>query len=167
MGQRGMGRRHVLWMYLGFAVAVGSIAAYALAATIWQAVLIGLVEGAGMTVGNVVWETLVHTHVPSRLMGRVSGFDWFVSMALAHADLVCADGADRSRAGRRDDDDRRRRAGRCRCSGVPPGPGAARPRAAGVRLRLAGTVGPYDHAMILVRGFAPKEACKGAAGARK
>ena len=82
MGQRGMGRRHVLWMYLGFAVAVGSIAAYALAATVWQAVLIGLVEGAGMTVGNVVWETLVHTHVPSRLLGRVSGFDWFVSMAL-------------------------------------------------------------------------------------
>src|SRR3954447_12170067 len=82
MGQRGMGRRHVLWIYLGWAVAVGSLAAYALAATVWQAVLIGVVEGAAMTVGNVIWETLVHTHVPNRLLGRVSGLDWFASMGL-------------------------------------------------------------------------------------
>lgn len=82
IGQRGMGRRHVLWMYFGWAVAVGCIAFYALAATIWEAVLIGLVEGAAMTVGNVIWGTLVHTHVPSRILGRVSGFDWFVSMGL-------------------------------------------------------------------------------------
>jgi hypothetical protein len=44
--------------------------------------LASVIRGVGLTVGLVIWMTLIHTLVPRELMGRVSSFDWFVSIGL-------------------------------------------------------------------------------------
>jgi MFS family permease len=90
LGQRGMAQRHVLWMYLGWAVSVGLLAGYAVAAEAWQAMAISFVSGAAFTLGNVTWTTLLHLHVPTHMLGRVSGFDWLVSIGLTPVSFALA-----------------------------------------------------------------------------
>ena len=53
-----------------------------LATAVWQLMAISLLEGALFTAGIIVWGTLVHTHVPAGLLGRVTSLDWFVSTSL-------------------------------------------------------------------------------------
>ena len=45
LGQRGIGRRYVLWAYVGWGLSVLCLAGYALTTEIWQAVAIGFVSG--------------------------------------------------------------------------------------------------------------------------
>jgi MFS family permease len=90
VGQRGMGRRHVLWMYLSWSFSVLCLAGYALAAAPWQAALVGFASGASFTVGNIVWTTLMHRHVPTELLGRVSALDWLVSIGLTPVSFALA-----------------------------------------------------------------------------
>jgi MFS family permease len=90
LGQRGLPRRHVLWMYVGWTVAIGSLAGYALATATWQAMLIGLLEGAFLAVGDITWVTLVQRHVPNEMLGRVSSLDWLVSFGLTPVSFALA-----------------------------------------------------------------------------
>jgi hypothetical protein len=90
MGQRGMARRHVLWMYLGWAFSVACLAGYALVAFAWQAMVIALVSGAAFSLANITWTTLMHLHVPRQMLGRVSGFDWLVSIGLTPVSFALA-----------------------------------------------------------------------------
>jgi hypothetical protein len=41
--------------------------------------------GATAAAGQVVWGTLMHTLVPRELLGRVTSFDWLVSISLIPA----------------------------------------------------------------------------------
>ena len=60
-------------LYVGLAVAGAA----------WQMCLIAfLVASASATAGMVVWNTLMNTLVPAEMLGRVSSFDWFVSIGL-------------------------------------------------------------------------------------
>jgi Transmembrane secretion effector len=91
IAQRGrLLQRHVLWMYLGWTVAVGSLAGYAIATATWQAMLIGILEGAFLTIGNVTWFTLLQLHVPNEMLGRVSSLDWLVSFGLTPVSFALA-----------------------------------------------------------------------------
>jgi Transmembrane secretion effector len=90
IGQRGIGRRYVLWAYFGWGVSLACLAGYALAATAWQAVAIGFVSGMGFTVGNIIWVTMIHRHVPAELLGRVSALDWLVSIGLTPVSFALA-----------------------------------------------------------------------------
>ena len=82
MGQRALPRRHITILYLAWAGAVGLIAVWGVATELWQIMLASVIRGVGLTVGLVIWMTLIHTLVPRELMGRVSSFDWFVSIGL-------------------------------------------------------------------------------------
>ena len=82
VGQRDLPRRHVTVMYAAWIIASATIAGYGLVATTWQAMMIATVYGAGITVGMVVWRTLMQTHVPGDMLGRVSSLDSFVSAGL-------------------------------------------------------------------------------------
>ena len=82
VGRRGLPGRELTFAY--FAWAFGSLALVGLGigTAIWQLMGFMFVESALFTAGIVVWGTLMQTHVPGALLGRVSSLDWFVSTSL-------------------------------------------------------------------------------------
>jgi MFS family permease len=82
IGQAGLPRRHITFMYVGWALAVGGPFGFALCTEIWQALLVSFAQWSGVTMGLVVWMTLLHRLVPGELLGRVTSFDWQMSVAL-------------------------------------------------------------------------------------
>jgi hypothetical protein len=82
VGQRGLPRRHMTFMYVTWAIAVLAVAGYGLATELWHAMLASFVDGACFAAGLVVWATLMHRLVPTSLLGRVSSLDWLVSVSL-------------------------------------------------------------------------------------
>jgi MFS family permease len=82
VGQRGMPRRFITFMYGSWAVATFAVAGYGLARLPWQAMAASLVFNALETAGTVVWATTKHRLVPGPLLGRVSSFDWFITLGL-------------------------------------------------------------------------------------
>jgi MFS family permease len=82
VGQRGMPRRHVTFMYLTWTFSIAALAGYGVATELWHAMVASFVGGAGFTAGIIVWTTLMHRLVPTELLGRVTSFDWLVSVSL-------------------------------------------------------------------------------------
>ena len=82
VAQLGLPRRHILFMYVNWLIAVGSTAGFAFAANIWQAMAVSFIGGAAAAAGLVVWGTLLHRLVPAELLGRVTSFDWTISIGL-------------------------------------------------------------------------------------
>ena len=82
LGRTGAPRRHVTFMYAGWALAGVVDACFALAGAAWQMCLIAAVAFAATTAGMIVWNTLVQTLVPEEMLGRVSSLDWMVSIGL-------------------------------------------------------------------------------------
>jgi hypothetical protein len=69
-------------MYLTWSLATLAVAGYGLATHIWQLMLASLAFNALEAAGTVVWATTKHRMVPAALLGRVSSFDWFISIGL-------------------------------------------------------------------------------------
>jgi len=82
LGQTGVPRRYLTFMYVTWGLATLPFLVYAFGTALWQFVLFALFEGAFMTAGMVVWGTLMSTRVPPELRGRVHSLDWFVSIGL-------------------------------------------------------------------------------------
>ncbi len=82
LGQLGVPRRYLTFMYATWSAATLPFAVYAFGTALWQFVVVALFEGACMAAGMVVWGTLMSTRVPAELRGRVHSFDWFVSIGL-------------------------------------------------------------------------------------
>ncbi|HEU0024233.1 MAG TPA: MFS transporter [Thermoleophilaceae bacterium] len=82
LGRTGAPRRHVTFMYAGWALSGGLTAGFALASAAWQMCVVAFVSFAAATAGMVVWNTLIQTRVPTEMLGRVSSLDWFVSIGL-------------------------------------------------------------------------------------
>jgi SAM-dependent methyltransferase len=82
LAQRGLPRRCVTAMFLGWSLQSLLLAGYAAAHQAWLFSLIALAGGALLALGNIVWGTLMRTLVPNELLGRVASFDWLVSTAL-------------------------------------------------------------------------------------
>jgi DHA3 family tetracycline resistance protein-like MFS transporter len=82
LGQRGIPRRYLTFMYAVWTVGTLPLLGYAYGTALWQFALLAAVYGACMTAGMVVWGTLMSTRVPPELRGRVHSLDWFASIAL-------------------------------------------------------------------------------------
>jgi MFS family permease len=82
MGQRGLPRRDITFMYLAWTVATLAVAGYGLATAVWQLMVFSLLFNALETAGTIVWATAKQRHVPSALLGRVSSLDWLISIGL-------------------------------------------------------------------------------------
>jgi transmembrane secretion effector len=82
VGQLGLPRRLITWMYIGWSFATLEIALFALAGKEWLFMTIALAGGAFEGLANVTWGTLMGTRVPRELLGRVTSVDWQVSIAL-------------------------------------------------------------------------------------
>ncbi len=82
MGQRGTPRREMTFIYLVWALATLAVAGYGVATALWQLMLASMAFNALETAGTIVWATMKQTHVPARLLGRVSSLDWLISIGL-------------------------------------------------------------------------------------
>jgi Transmembrane secretion effector len=82
LGQRGLPRRHITFMYLAWTIGSFALVGFGLATAVWQLQAVSLLEGALFTAGMVVWGTLVQSLVPGELLGRVTSLDWFISTSL-------------------------------------------------------------------------------------
>jgi DHA3 family tetracycline resistance protein-like MFS transporter len=82
VGTRGLPRRHVLFMYVAWAIGPALVGIVALTDRVAVAMAAYLAASACLAAGLVVWSTLMQRHVPGPLLGRVSGLDWFVSVSL-------------------------------------------------------------------------------------
>jgi DHA3 family tetracycline resistance protein-like MFS transporter len=82
MGRADLPGRPVTFMYLAWGLGTFPIAGYALASATWQLMALSFVFGAAMSMGMVIWFTLMQTRVPPELRGRVTSMDYFVSIGL-------------------------------------------------------------------------------------
>jgi DHA3 family tetracycline resistance protein-like MFS transporter len=82
VGQRGLPRRDITFMYVTWTLATLAVAGYGLATAIWQLMLASLAFNALETAGTIVWATAKQRHVPTALLGRVSSLDWLISIGL-------------------------------------------------------------------------------------
>jgi DHA3 family tetracycline resistance protein-like MFS transporter len=85
LGQLGLPRRHIVLMLGSWGIGGYLVLGWALAQAPWQGMLVAFGVGAAMTLGQVVWGTLMHTLVPRELLGRVTSFDWMISISLMPA----------------------------------------------------------------------------------
>lgn len=83
VGQIGLPRRHITFMYALWMVACLQIAAYALAGVPWHAMAISFAGEGCWAAGLIVWVTLMQRVVPAELLGRVKSVDWLLSLGLA------------------------------------------------------------------------------------
>jgi MFS family permease len=82
MGNREMPRRHITFMYGVWTLSTLAVAGYGLARFPWEAMVACFVFNALEGAGTIVWATTKGRLVPERLLGRVSSFDWFISIGL-------------------------------------------------------------------------------------
>ncbi len=82
LGQRGLPRRDITFMYVAWTLATIAVAGYGLASAVWQLMLASLAFNALETAGTIVWATAKQRHVPAALLGRVSSLDWLISIGL-------------------------------------------------------------------------------------
>ena len=82
VGQLGLPRRTLRFMYATWTVATLAIAGYGLAHSLWGLMLASLVFNTLETAGTIAWATAKQRHVPGALLGRVSSLDWLISIGL-------------------------------------------------------------------------------------
>jgi DHA3 family tetracycline resistance protein-like MFS transporter len=82
LGQRGLPRRDITFMYVAWTLATFAVAGYGLASAIWQLMLASLAFNALETAGTIIWATAKQRRVPGSLLGRVSSLDWLISIGL-------------------------------------------------------------------------------------
>jgi MFS family permease len=82
IGQTGLPSRTMLFTYLVWALATLGVAGYGVAHSKWHAMGVAAMIAGFEALGAVAWTTTKQRLVPSALLGRVSSFDWFISISL-------------------------------------------------------------------------------------
>lgn len=82
MGARRQPRRFITFIYVVWTLSTLAVAGYGLARHSWQAMVASFAFNALEAAGTIVWATTKQRLVPGRLLGRVSSFDWLISIAL-------------------------------------------------------------------------------------
>ena len=82
LGQGGLPRRDITFMYAVWTLATLAVAGYGLAGAVWQLMLVSVAFNALETAGTIVWATAKQRHVPAAMLGRVSSLDWLISIGL-------------------------------------------------------------------------------------
>jgi hypothetical protein len=82
IGQHGLPRRSITFMYCVWTLATVAIAGYGLANNFGGLMLTSVVFNVLETAGTIAWATAKQRHVPAELLGRVSSLDWLISIGL-------------------------------------------------------------------------------------
>ena len=75
-------RRPGLVCAFSWGTIVAPLTLLALEAPVVPIAAAGFVAGAGMVVGNTVWESTMQRHIPIAVLSRVTAYDWFGSLAM-------------------------------------------------------------------------------------
>jgi hypothetical protein len=82
IGQTGPPGRTMVFTYAVWALATLGVAGYGVAHSKWHAMGVAAGIAAFEALGAVAWTTTKQRLVPAALLGRVSSFDWFISISL-------------------------------------------------------------------------------------
>jgi DHA3 family tetracycline resistance protein-like MFS transporter len=82
IGQRGLPRRALTFMYICWTLATLAIAGYGLSSQLWGLMLASVAFNTLETAGTIAWATTKQRLVPTELLGRVSSLDWLISIGL-------------------------------------------------------------------------------------
>jgi MFS family permease len=82
IGQFGLPRSGLTFMYLTWTVATVAVAGYGLFKDLWGLMLASVLFNTLETAGTIAWATVKQRHVPLQLLGRVSSLDWLISIGL-------------------------------------------------------------------------------------
>ena len=82
IGQRGLPRRALTFMYICWTLATLAIAGYGLSSQLWGLMLASVAFNSLETAGTIAWATTKQRLVPTELLGRVSSLDWLISIGL-------------------------------------------------------------------------------------
>lgn len=90
IGQRDLPRRFMTVMYVSFGIGTLMLVGYGLATETWHILVASFIMHALLGAAIIIWNTTLHKHVPSNILGRVSSLDWFVSTSLIPVSLMIA-----------------------------------------------------------------------------
>jgi DHA3 family tetracycline resistance protein-like MFS transporter len=82
IGQRGLPRRALTFMYICWTLATLAIAGYGLSSQLWGLMVASVAFNSLETAGTIAWATTKQRLVPAELLGRVSSLDWLISIGL-------------------------------------------------------------------------------------
>ncbi len=82
VGQFGVPRRTMTFIYVVWTGATLAVAGYGLASGLWGLMLASVAFNTLETAGTIAWITAKQRHVPANLLGRVSSLDWLISIGL-------------------------------------------------------------------------------------
>ncbi|HET6868366.1 MAG TPA: hypothetical protein VFH80_20800, partial [Solirubrobacteraceae bacterium] len=88
MGQSGLPRREIAFIYVVWTAATFALAGYGLATAVWQLMIVSAAFNGLESAGTIVWATLKQRNVPPGLLGRVSSLDWLISIGLLPVSLA-------------------------------------------------------------------------------
>jgi MFS family permease len=87
---RGLPRRYLTWMLLGWGVGSAPLAVVGVATAVWQLAIAVFVLGFVFAGAMVIWGTLLQRRVPDHLRGRISSLDFFMSLAFMPISMAFA-----------------------------------------------------------------------------
>jgi len=82
IGQLGLPRRSLAFMYAAWTVATLAVAGYGVSKGLWGLMVASVLFNTLETAGTIAWATAKQRHVPPQLLGRVSSLDWLISIGL-------------------------------------------------------------------------------------
>jgi predicted MFS family arabinose efflux permease len=90
IGSRPPPRRRIKVMYAAWITAGVAALIYCVATSIWVLMILPLVMFPLLSLGNIIWETMLQKETPPEMLGRVASADWFVSLAISPPGIAIA-----------------------------------------------------------------------------
>ncbi|WP_328988770.1 MFS transporter [Kribbella sp. NBC_01245] len=90
ISSRRLPRRYMTVMMLVWGFGSAPFVLLGIAGEVWQMAIGAAIVGATMSVGMVIWGTLLQRRIPDHLRGRISSLDFFVSLLLMPVSMALA-----------------------------------------------------------------------------
>ncbi len=90
VGRFGAPRRRMSAIWVVWAAAAAALLGIGLAPDVFVVGAFGAIAFAGLTYGNLIWQTMSQQLIPAEMLGRVSSIDWLFSICLSPLGILVA-----------------------------------------------------------------------------